>query len=116
MFHARPRPSPPRRGRNVRRLFEKLATGLAGWSTEKTETRQGGSFSPGEKARMRILRNHFSRLEPLNRSAALMPLRRRKCLPHQKLKRHECRAPRIRFMGGASEPISSTVAMMIEIG
>ena len=39
----------PRRRRIVRRLFEKPATGLAGWSTEKTKTCKGYSFSWGRR-------------------------------------------------------------------
>ena len=42
----------PRRRRNVRRLFEKSATGLAGRSTAKSGRPNGGS-SPGGEARMR---------------------------------------------------------------
>ncbi len=42
-----------RRGRTVRRLFKNRGTELAGPSSEQSKTRQGDSFSPGEKARMR---------------------------------------------------------------
>jgi hypothetical protein len=59
-----PRPSPlplrERRGRNVRRVFEKPATGLAGRSSAKRKTCAGRSFSSGEKARMRaVVTHHF---------------------------------------------------------
>src|ERR1039457_1796399 len=47
------RPSPHGEGETRARFLKTRATGLAGRSTEKSKTRQGGSFSPREKARMR---------------------------------------------------------------
>ena len=44
-----------RRGRIIRRLFVKPATGFAGRASAKPETCHRHSFSPGEKARMRAV-------------------------------------------------------------
>src|SRR5947207_661293 len=48
-----PRPSPQRRGRTVRRLFEKPTTGFVERASEKRSTPDCYSLSPRERVRVR---------------------------------------------------------------
>ena len=61
-----PRPSPAGRGRIVRRLIRKPATGFAGRVHEKSEAADCCSLSQRERAGVRILPTESLRFEPLN--------------------------------------------------
>ena len=62
----------PRRGRNVRRLLRKPATGFIGWSPEILKARNCRSLSPGERAGERADVDPNIRMRPITSAAARM--------------------------------------------
>jgi len=66
-------PSPPRRGRIIRRHPEKPATGLARHASTQPESCDGCSFPQGEKVRMRASHEELRPAPDALRAAFLVP-------------------------------------------